>query len=121
MPGISKHFDLLSTQLSEYFEGRRKNFTIPLLLNGTEFQEKVWNILQQIPYGHTHTYQEQAELTGNKNSIRAVAKANGDNRIAILVPCHRVIGSNGKLVGYGGGLWRKQFLLDLEEKYRDAR
>ena len=114
MPGISKHFESLSMQLTEYFEGKRKLFTIPLILDGAAFQQKVWQMLQEIPYGHTRTYQQQAAMVGNKKAVRAVAKANGDNRIAILVPCHRVIGSNGKLTGYGGGLWRKQFLLDLE-------
>ena len=115
MPGINPHFELLSKQLAEYFEGKRKQFTIPLVLNGTLFQEKIWSILQGIPFGSIRTYQQQAEFSGNKKALRAVAKANGDNRIAILVPCHRVIGSNGKLTGYGGGLWRKQYLLDLEK------
>jgi len=114
MPGLSKYFELLSMQLTEYFEGRRKQFTIPMVLDGTLFQQKIWDILQEIPYGTTRSYQQQAECAGNKKALRAVAKANGDNRIAILVPCHRVIGSNGKLTGYGGGLWRKQYLLDLE-------
>ncbi len=115
MPGISKHFELLSIQLKEYFEGRRKEFTVPLVLDGTLFQQKIWLILQEIPYGTTRTYQQQAEISGNRKALRAVARANGDNRIAILVPCHRVIGSDGKLTGYGGGLWRKQYLLDLEK------
>jgi AraC family transcriptional regulator of adaptative response/methylated-DNA-[protein]-cysteine methyltransferase len=116
MPGISKHFEVLSVQLDEYFTGSRKEFTVPLILDGTAFQEKIWNILQQIPYGSTRTYQQQASLTGNQRAVRAAAKANGDNRIAIIVPCHRVIGSDGKLTGYGGGLWRKQYLLDLENR-----
>jgi AraC family transcriptional regulator of adaptative response/methylated-DNA-[protein]-cysteine methyltransferase len=116
MPGINKHFDLLSKQLTEYFEGTRKEFTVPLVLDGTGFQEKTWKLLQQIPYGSTRTYQQQANLLGNGKAVRAVARANGDNRVAIIVPCHRVIGSNGKLTGYGGGLWRKKFLLDLEAK-----
>jgi len=116
IPGRSEHFSTLSTQIREYFKGERKQFDIPLLLSGTTFQEKVWAGLQTIPYGSTRSYKEQAEIIGRPEAIRAVARANGDNRIAIIVPCHRVIGSNGKLVGYGGGLWRKQYLLDLEVK-----
>ena len=111
VPGQSKHFDELNKQLKEYFEGKRKDFDLPLILNGTEFQQKVWKELQKIPFGSTRSYQEQAIALGNPKAIRAVAKANGDNRIAIIIPCHRVIGKNGELVGYGG---RKQFLLNLE-------
>jgi AraC family transcriptional regulator of adaptative response/methylated-DNA-[protein]-cysteine methyltransferase len=116
MPGTSKYFDSLSTQLMEYFEGKRKDFTIPLVLDGSAFQQSTWRILREIPYGSTRTYQQQADLLGNKKAVRAAAKANGDNRIAILVPCHRVIGSDGALTGYGGGLWRKKYLLELESK-----
>jgi O-6-methylguanine DNA methyltransferase len=83
---------------------------------GTPFQIKVWKILQTIPYGTTRSYAEQAKLLGIINAVRAVARANGDNKIAIIIPCHRVIGSDGKLVGYGGGLWRKKYLLNLEMK-----
>ena len=119
MPGTSKHFETLAEQLLEYFEGKRKEFTLPLVLNGSQFQQKTWNILQQIPYGSTRTYQQQAILLGNRNAVRAAAKANGDNRIAIIIPCHRVIGQDGNLTGYGGGLWRKKFLLDLESNYKD--
>ena len=114
VPGQSKHFDELNKQLKEYFEGKRKDFDLPLILNGTEFQQKVWKELQKIPFGSTRSYQEQAIALGNPKAIRAVAKANGDNRIAIIIPCHRVIGKDGHLVGYGGGMWRKQFLLNLE-------
>ncbi len=81
---------------------------------GTDFQKKVWKALQEIPYGETRSYQQQAILVGDKKAVRAVARANGENRIAIVIPCHRVIGSNGSLTGYAGGLERKKFLLDLE-------
>ncbi len=115
VPGQNKHFDELNKQLKEYFDGKRKDFNLPLVLDGTEFQQKVWKELQRIPYGKTRSYQEQAIALGNLKAIRAVAKANGDNRIAIIIPCHRVIGKDGTLVGYGGGMWRKQFLLNLEK------
>jgi len=114
VPGFSQHFERLNSQLEEYFSGKRKEFDLPLVLAGTPFQQKVWKGLQTIPYGATRSYKEQAEIIGLPDAVRAVAKANGDNRIAIVIPCHRVIGANGKLVGYGGGLWRKQYLLNLE-------
>jgi AraC family transcriptional regulator of adaptative response/methylated-DNA-[protein]-cysteine methyltransferase len=114
IPGSNKHFDELNKQIKEYFEGTRKDFTVPLVLDGTAFQRQVWSALQTIPYGETRSYKEQAEIIGNPRAIRAVARANGDNRIAIIIPCHRVIGANGELVGYGGGLWRKRYLLNLE-------
>lgn len=118
VPGTHAHFDALNLQLEEYFAGTRETFELPLVLPGTLFQQSVWEGLQMIPYGTTRSYQEQAEFLENPNAIRAVAKANGDNRIAIIIPCHRVIGKNGKLIGYGGGLWRKQYLLDHEFKHR---
>jgi AraC family transcriptional regulator of adaptative response/methylated-DNA-[protein]-cysteine methyltransferase len=114
LPGFSKHFDRLNGQLAEYFSGKRREFDIPLVLPGTPFQQKVWAGLRKIPFGSTRSYKEQAEALGLPGAVRAVAKANGDNRIAILIPCHRVIGTGGELVGYGGGLWRKRLLLDLE-------
>jgi len=114
VPGLSKLLDELKIQLGEYFSGKRKNFDVPLVLLGTQFQKRVWAELRAIPYGSTHSYKEQAEAIGKPNAVRAVAKANGDNSIAIIIPCHRVVGANGNLVGYGGGLWRKQYLLDLE-------
>ena len=113
-PGESPVFDLLRTQLDEYFTGRRREFTIPLYTPGTPFQMRVWTELQRIPSGTTTSYTRLAESIGQPNAVRAVARANGDNRIAIIIPCHRVIGSNGELVGYGGGLWRKKKLLELE-------
>ena len=118
VPGDNKYFEDLNMQIQEYFSGKRKNFDLPLLLKGTSFQEAVWKELLTIPYGVTRSYQEQAEHVGNIHAVRAVAKANGDNRIAIIIPCHRVIGKNGKLTGYGGGLWRKQFLLDHEIRFK---
>lgn len=114
VPGSHPYFDPLNRQLDEYFSGRRKEFDLPLVLPGTPFQKRVWAGLQAIPYGSTRSYKEQAECIGSPNAVRAAARANGDNRLAILIPCHRVIGSNGELVGYGGGLSRKQYLLKLE-------
>jgi AraC family transcriptional regulator of adaptative response/methylated-DNA-[protein]-cysteine methyltransferase len=113
--GESKYFEILSIQLSEYFDGKRKEFDIPLVLAGTAFQQQVWKELQKIPYGSTRSYKEQSMALNNLGAIRAVGTANGANRIAIIIPCHRVIGENGKLAGYGGGLWRKKWLLDLEK------
>jgi AraC family transcriptional regulator of adaptative response/methylated-DNA-[protein]-cysteine methyltransferase len=117
IPGTNKHFDELDKQLKEYFDVKRKEFDLPLVLEGTDFQQKVWKELQKIPYGETHSYEQQAIALKNPKAIRAVARANGDNRIAIIIPCHRVIGKDGKLVGYGGGIWRKQYLLNLEKSY----
>ncbi len=116
LPGQNKHFDELKKQLGEYFEGTRKEFNLPLITPGTEFQNNVWKVLQNIPYGQTRSYEEQAIALGNPKAVRAVANANGDNKISIIIPCHRVIGKNGKLTGYGGGLWRKKWLLDHEKK-----
>jgi AraC family transcriptional regulator of adaptative response/methylated-DNA-[protein]-cysteine methyltransferase len=115
-PGRHKNLDTLNRQVKEYFEGKQRDFTVPLVLSGTPFQEKVWKELLTIPYGATRSYGQQAKRIGKPGAVRAVGRANGDNRIAILVPCHRVVGSDGKLTGYGGGLWRKQYLLDLEQK-----
>ena len=115
-PGKHKHLDALDRQMKEYFTGKRKEFNVPLVLSGTPFQEKVWKELLTIPYGATRSYGEQAKRIGKPRAVRAVGRANGDNRIAIIVPCHRVVGADGKLTGYGGGLWRKQYLLDLERK-----
>ena len=112
--GESPYFALLQQELSEYFAGKRQEFTIPLHPMGTDFQQRVWQVLRTIPYGQTWSYKQQAIALGSPQSVRAVANANGMNRISILIPCHRVIGSNGTLTGYGGGLWRKKFLLELE-------
>ena len=101
-------------QLDEYFNKERQNFTTPLLLIGTDFQKKVYEELQKIPYGETISYKELAEKIGQPNSFRAVANANGQNSLAIITPCHRVINSNGELGGYGGGVAVKKKLLELE-------
>ena len=103
-------------ELEEYFEGKRKEFDLPLKQEGTEFQKKVWNALSKIPYGEKRTYKEIAKMIGNEKASRAVGMANNKNNIPIIIPCHRVIGSNGKLVGYALGLDMKQYLLDLESK-----
>ncbi len=113
--GENPHFKTLRQQLDEYFKGLRKEFDIPLDLAGTEFQKQVWFSLQQIPYGCTTTYARQAELIGKPSSVRAVANANGKNKISIILPCHRVIGADGTLTGYGGGIWRKKKLLEFEK------
>jgi AraC family transcriptional regulator of adaptative response/methylated-DNA-[protein]-cysteine methyltransferase len=112
--GKNTHLVQLKKELAEYFDGKRVAFTVPVHASGTDFQINVWKVLQNIPYGDTRSYKQQAVAVGNIKVIRAVASTNGKNRINILIPCHRVIGSNGKLVGYGGGLERKQWLLDLE-------
>lgn len=114
--GSNPHFEILKKQLTEYFEGKRKEFTVSLFTPGTEFQNSVWKVLRNIPYGTTRSYKQQAEAVKKPEAVRAVAKANGMNRIAIIIPCHRVIGSDGSLTGYGGGLWRKKWLLELEKK-----
>ena len=113
--GENPHFKTLEKELEEYFEGKRKDFTVLLAPVGTDFQKKVWEILRTIPYGTTRTYQQQADILGNPKAVRAVANANGLNKISIIIPCHRVIGRNGTLTGYGGGIWRKQKLLELEK------
>jgi methylated-DNA-[protein]-cysteine S-methyltransferase len=103
-------------QLDEYFNGSRTSFDLPLNVNGTNFQQKVWTELQQIPYGQTITYQHLALRLGNMKVIRAAASANGKNPLGIIIPCHRVVGVDGKLTGYAGGLHRKQWLLDHEAR-----
>jgi methylated-DNA-[protein]-cysteine S-methyltransferase len=107
------------TQLTEYFAGQRTEFTLPLAPQGDEFQRKVWALLQEIPYGQTRSYGDLARVLGDVNLSQAVGWANGRNPISIIVPCHRVIGADGSLVGYGGGLDRKRFLLALEEPPAD--
>jgi methylated-DNA-[protein]-cysteine S-methyltransferase len=103
-------------QLNEYFDGTRRQFNFPFQQNGTDFQLKIWSALTQIPYGQTISYIELSKRTGDAKAIRAVGTTNGKNQLSIIVPCHRVIGSNGTLTGYGGGLWRKQWLLEHEAK-----
>ncbi len=113
--GENPHFKTLKRELKLYFEGKLKEFTVPLSPVGTEFQKSVWKILMKIPYGETWNYRKQSEILGDVKKVRAVANANGMNKISIIIPCHRVIGSNGTLTGYGGGIWRKQKLLELEK------
>lgn len=114
MVGSNRWLKALRQQLGEYFAGQRRNFELPLSYPGTDFQQRVWAQLLQIPYGETWSYLDMAIKLGDTKATRAVGTANGMNRIAIVIPCHRVINANGKLGGYGGGLWRKQLLLDLE-------
>ncbi|REC79191.1 XRE family transcriptional regulator [Chryseobacterium elymi] len=112
--GENKHFKQLEDELNEYFEGKRTKFDVPIYTTGTDFQKRVWQLLTEIPLGETRTYKQQSEFLGNPKAVRAVGTANGINKIAIIIPCHRVIGSDGELVGYAGGIWRKQKLLELE-------
>ncbi|MDQ1296971.1 MAG: AraC family transcriptional regulator [Bacteroidota bacterium] len=115
--GENRHLELLRKELAEYFDGRLQVFSVPVVIPGTEFRQSVWRELLNIPFGSTRTYQEQAESMKKPGAIRAVANANGRNRISIIIPCHRVIGSDGGLTGYGGGLKRKKWLLDHERRY----
>jgi AraC family transcriptional regulator of adaptative response/methylated-DNA-[protein]-cysteine methyltransferase len=115
--GSHRWLDRVERELGEYFAGRRVEFEVPLVIKGTSFQERVWHALLAIPYGETRAYVEVASSLGLENGQRAVGLANGQNRIAIIVPCHRVIEKGGGLRGYGGGLWRKKFLLDFERRY----
>jgi methylated-DNA-[protein]-cysteine S-methyltransferase len=104
-------------QLDEYLEGRRREFDIPLLMVGTDFQKSVWKALLKVPYGATSTYSQMARDIGKERAVRAVGNAMGANPIAIIIPCHRIIGSDGELVGYGGGLPLKKRLLGLEQRH----
>lgn len=105
-------------QLDEYFAGQRKSFSVKLNLQGTSFQKKVWEELQKIPYGQTRSYGEIARACGRPRASRAVGQANHKNPVVIIVPCHRVVGSDGRLVGFGGGLWRKKWLLQHEARHQ---
>lgn len=114
-PGNDKLLDKVRRELDHYFAGKLRAFTTPVAPEGTEFQKRVWAALLTIPYGATRSYGQQAVAIGSPQASRAVGLANGRNPISIIVPCHRVIGSNGSLTGYGGGMDRKKFLLDLEQ------
>lgn len=114
VPRASGGFEQVTEQLYEYFDGGRREFDIPLAPRGTAFQLRAWQALQQIPYGHTRSYGEQAAMLKDPHLTRAVGLANNRNPISIIIPCHRVIGADDSLVGYGGGLEAKRFLLDLE-------
>jgi len=116
-PSVSdKITDDVIIQLREYFEGVRKDFDIPVYIEGTEFQLKVWEMLSKVKYGETASYKDIARLTGNEKASRAIGGANNKNPVAIILPCHRIVGTNGKLVGYAGGLDKKQWLLEHEMK-----
>jgi AraC family transcriptional regulator of adaptative response/methylated-DNA-[protein]-cysteine methyltransferase len=118
VPGENDHLQKLRAELVEYFAGKRRDFTLPLVYPGTEFEQRVWSQLLAIPYSETRSYQDLARTLGQPGASRAVGRANGMNRIAILIPCHRVVNQNGELGGYGGGLWRKHILLELEKEGR---
>lgn len=114
VPGRSPHLEALRDELADYFAGALRAFTVPLVMSGTPFQERAWRALLDIAYGETRSYEEQSTVVGAAGAQRAIGHANGSNRIAIVIPCHRVINKSGKLGGYGGELWRKQALLRLE-------
>lgn len=115
-PATSMIFDIATAQLDEYFSGARTRFDVPLDPVGTDFQLRAWDALRAIPYGETRTYGEQARRMGAPKAVRAVGAANGRNPISIIVPCHRVVGADGSLTGFGGGLAAKRYLLELEAK-----
>ena len=106
-------------QLQEYFIGERYDFSIPYVFEGTDFQQAVWQALPSVGYGETASYKDIAVAINNEKAVRAVGSANGKNNISIVVPCHRIIGSNGTLTGYGGGMWRKEWLLQHEKSYKN--
>ena len=110
----NQHLNKLKEELTLYFDKKLQKFTVPLIITGTDFQQKVFQSLLKIPYGSTSTYKNQAVVLGDVKAIRAVATANGLNKIAVVIPCHRIIGSNGSMIGYAGGIHRKQALLQLE-------
>ncbi len=114
--GENKPLEVVKRQLKEYFQGERTAFNLPLDTPGTDFQQKVWRQLMEVGFGETVSYQQMAHAMGRPSAVRAVANANGHNRVAIIIPCHRVIGANGHLTGYGGGLPRKKWLLDHEKQ-----
>ena len=116
-PGRNPLHDEVQKQLSEYFNGSLKSFNLKIEYPGSDFQQSVWKALLAIPYGQTRSYGEQAVSINRQKAVRAVARANGQNRLAIIVPCHRVIGADGSLTGYAGGLDRKRFLLELESRF----
>lgn len=115
LPGENKILDQTQKEILEYLDGKRKSFTLPLLSPGTEFQKKAWDLLLKIPYGETRSYLQQGERMNNPSAVRAIAQANGFNKISFIIPCHRVIGNDGDLKGYGGGLGRKKWILEMEK------
>ena len=116
IPGNTKPISMIKQELELYFAGKLKVFKTPLHIMGSPFQNKAWNALMKIPYGHTRSYLEQAKITGNEKAFRAVANANGANQLAVVIPCHRIINNNGDLGGYGGGIEKKQWLLHHEKQ-----
>jgi AraC family transcriptional regulator of adaptative response/methylated-DNA-[protein]-cysteine methyltransferase len=121
VPGENDHLERLRSELAEYFAGSRREFGLPLVIPGSPFQQRVWQALRDIPYGETRSYEDLADQLGSPRAARAVGRANGLNRLAIVVPCHRVVTKNGELGGYGGGVWRKRYLLELERRHAPAR
>lgn len=117
---LNEHIEHCKSELDEYFSGGLKYFTVPLDISGTEFQKLVWMTLLTIPYGETASYLEVAAMIGDRNSLRAVGLANNKNSIPVIIPCHRVVGKDGKLVGYAGGLWRKHWLLNHEKTFSNT-
>jgi AraC family transcriptional regulator of adaptative response/methylated-DNA-[protein]-cysteine methyltransferase len=115
VPGTNQHLERLQDELARYFAGTLRSFSVPLVYPGTAFQRRVWEQLLLVPYGETRSYHEMASAVGNPAAVRAVGRANGLNRLAIVIPCHRIVNKNGDLGGYGGGLRRKQYLLNLEQ------
>ena len=120
LPGENPFLEQVQQEIGEYMDGQRRDFTVPLHAPGTEFQQLVWQELQEIPFGETRSYGQMAERIGRPKAVRAMGTANGANRIAIIIPCHRVIGADGSLTGYGGGLGRKKWLLEMERKVAAA-
>jgi AraC family transcriptional regulator of adaptative response/methylated-DNA-[protein]-cysteine methyltransferase len=121
LPGEHRYLQQIESELSDYFAGRRLTFETPLAMGGSAFQRAVWSALLAIPAGVTRSYADVAAAVGNPSAVRAVGRANGDNPLCLIVPCHRVIGADGTLTGYGGGLWRKQWLLDHERAHTGGR
>ena len=117
LPGQNEHLEKLDEELKLYFQGDLREFSVPLVIAGSEFQRAAWEFLRQIPYGETRSYSEEARSIGRPGAQRSVGSANGDNRISILIPCHRVIRCDGSIAGYGGGVWRKRFLLGHEKTH----
>jgi AraC family transcriptional regulator of adaptative response/methylated-DNA-[protein]-cysteine methyltransferase len=116
VPGTNEPLERLQQELLDYFSGKLRDFTVPLIVPGSPFETSVWNVLRTIPYGETISYSDLAQAIDSPRAVRAVGSANGRNRMAIVIPCHRVVNHNGALGGYGGGLWRKRWLLDLEQR-----
>ena len=120
LPGRNQYSDQLEKEVNEYFEGKRKIFSVSLHTPGTEFSQGVWKMLQKIPYGKTCSYKEQAEMLNNPKAIRAIASTNGRNRLAIVIPCHRVIGGDGNMTGYAAGVEKKKWLLNFERNHLET-